>query len=98
MIFGGFIAGTLAAANSVAPGEAGVLTGLIAAVVEFLVLIPTIATTATWSLSRIAFWFVAGGFVLFGSALFGYLFGRIGGWVANRVDSYRSVSLDTNQS
>jgi len=98
MIIGGLIAGTLAAANSVAPGEAGLRAGLIAASAEILVFIPTMATTVTWSLSRIAFWFVAGGFVLFGSALFGYLFGRIGGWVANTVDSYWSVKLGTNQS
>ena len=98
MIIGGFIAGTLAAASSVAPGEAGLLTGLFAAVAESLVFIPTMATTVTWSLSRVVFWFVTGGFVVFGSALFGYLFGRIGGWVANTVDSYRSASVGTHQS
>jgi hypothetical protein len=85
MTVGAFIAGGLAATRSRDPGAAGFRAGLLGGVISVLTFVVTVDTSPAWPLSRVAFWVVAGIAVLCVVPVFGLVFGRIGGWVANVV-------------
>lgn len=83
MIIGASVAGAIAAGRSTAPSAAGLRAGFLGGVIAVLTYVFTEALTATWSASRLAFFVFAGGVVLCISPVFGLVFGRVGGWVAN---------------
>lgn len=85
MIVGAFVAGVVAATRSSDPSAAGLRVGFIGFVIELATFVVTEATTATWPLSRIAFWILAGTGVACVTLLFGMGFGRAGGWLATTV-------------
>jgi hypothetical protein len=96
MIIGAFIAGVLAAIRSSDPSAAGLRAGFIGGVLGLLIFIVTTGTTATWSLSRVVFIVFASGLVVCVAPLFGFGFGRVGGWVANTVGSRWTTSADAS--
>lgn len=85
MVIGASIAGALAAGRAADPSAVGLRVGFLRGVVAVLTFVLTDAPTATWSVSRVGFLVGAGGAVLCISPLFGLLFGRVGGWVANAI-------------
>lgn len=96
MIIGAFIAGVLAAIRSSDPSAAGLRAGFIGGVLGLLIFIVTTGMTVTWSLSRVVFAVFASGLVVCVAPLFGFGFGRIGGWVANTVGSRWTTSEDAS--
>jgi hypothetical protein len=94
MIVGALIAGGLAATRSVDSGATGLRAGLFGGVVSLFTFVVTIDTSAVWPLSRILFWVFAGIAVLCVAPVFGLLFGRIGGWVANAVAPRSKTGAD----
>ncbi|MFC7028961.1 hypothetical protein ACFQJ5_17260 [Halomicroarcula sp. GCM10025324] len=78
MIIGAFIAGVIAAIR-----RAGFL-GAVVGVVTFLF---TVGTTTVWPLSRVVFFVFASGLVLCVAPIFGLVFGRVGGLIANAVSA-----------
>ncbi|MDS0294003.1 DUF5518 domain-containing protein [Halogeometricum luteum] len=88
MIFGAFIAGTIAAIRSSDPGAAGLRTGFVAGLVGLVISMVTVGTAVRRPLLGIVFC----GLLLCVSSLFGLGFGRAGGWVATKL------SLDSRRS
>ena len=89
MIVGAMIAGAVAATRSIEPSAAGLRTGFLGGVIAVAVFLLTEATTVTWSLNTILFFLIAVVMLLCVSPVFGLVFGRIGGWVANTVADSR---------
>lgn len=89
MTVGSIIVGAIAVNNSVGPGAAGLRIGFLAGVISVSAFLLTEGATVTWSLSMIVFFLIAVVMVLCLSPVFGLIFGRIGGWVANSVASFR---------
>ncbi|KAB1196198.1 MULTISPECIES: DUF5518 domain-containing protein [Haloferax] len=87
MIIGAFVAGAIAATRSTDSGAAGLRAGLVAAVVGVLASIVPVSATAAWPLSRAVFFVFVSGLVLCIAPIFGLVFGRVGGWMANTVAS-----------
>lgn len=93
IVIGAFTAGVIAAVRSTNPDEAGLRAGFIGGTLAVVTLIVTIVSTAisgtmaAWPLSRVVFWIFASGLVLCLSPIFGLVFGRVGGWVANTATS-----------
>ena len=85
MLIGAFIAGMLAGIRSSDPGAAGLRAGFLSGLIGLLIFLVTAGTTASWPLPRVVFWTLASGLVVCGASLFGFGFGRAGGWVANTV-------------
>lgn len=85
MMIGASIAGALAAGRAADPSAVGLRAGFLGGVVAILTFVVTDAPTATWSMARVAFFVAAGGAVLCVAPVFGVLFGRVGGWVANAI-------------
>lgn len=92
MIIGAAIAGAMAAPRAVSPGAVGLRAGFLGGVVGVLVSVPSVATMAAWPASRFVFFVFPGGVVVCIAAAFGWVFGRIGGWVAGAVTARRSTS------
>ena len=88
MIIGATIAGGLAVSRSVDPGAAGLRAGFLGGAIAVLAFVVTEAPTVTWSTPLLGFFAFAVGAVLCVSPLFGWGFGRIGGWVANRLSAH----------
>jgi hypothetical protein len=91
MLFGAFLAGVIAALRSTDPAASGLRAGFIGGAVAVFTLTMRVVSTAVggtavaWPLSRIAFWVVAGGFVLCVAPVFGLACGRVGGGLADAV-------------
>jgi len=85
MIVGAMIAGAFAITRSVDPGAAGLRAGLLGGVVAALAFVFTQAVTVTWSVSRLAFFGIAVGFVLCVAPIFGSISGQVGGRIAGAV-------------
>ncbi|CQR52339.1 MULTISPECIES: DUF5518 domain-containing protein [Haloferax] len=96
MLFGGFIAGAVAAVRSVDSDAAGLRAGFLGGGLELLIFAVTTAPTAAWPLSRVAFFAVAGGAILCLAPLFGLGCGRIGGWVVQTIASRRNLPVNTS--
>jgi hypothetical protein len=84
-IVGALIAGGVAATRSTESGAAGLRAGLLGGVVSILAFVATVDASAAWPLSRVVVGGVAGIVVLCVAPVFGLMFGRLGGWVANAV-------------
>jgi len=89
MIIGSILAGGFAATRSVDPSAAGLRTGFLGGMIALSVFILTEGMTLTRSFSTIAFSLVAVVTLLCISPVFGYISGRIGGWVASTVADSR---------
>ena len=89
MIVGPIIAGAVAANRSVAPSAAGLRAGFLGGMIAVSAFVLTEGTTVTWSLNTSVFFVIAVGMLLCVSPVFGLIFGRIGGWVANTVAGFR---------
>lgn len=87
MIIGAFIAGVLAGIRSTDSGAAGLRAGFLGAVVGVLTFLFTVGTTTVWPLSRVVFFVFASGLVLGVAPIFGLVFGRVGGLIANTVSA-----------
>lgn len=85
MIIGASIAGAIAATRSADPSAAGLRAGFLGGVIAIFTFVFMEAVTATWSVPRLMFFAFAGGVVLCVSPVFGWTFGRVGGWVANTL-------------
>ena len=83
------IAGAVAASGSVEPSAAGLRAGFLGGVSAVSVFVLTECTTVAWSLNTSVFFLVASVMFLCLSPVFGLIFGRIGGWVANTVADFR---------
>jgi hypothetical protein len=90
MLFGSIIAGAIATNRSVKPSAAGLRGGLLGGVFAVAVFLVVEGTTLTWSLKLTVFFFIAVVMLLCGSLVFGMIFGRIGGWIANTVTGSRA--------
>jgi hypothetical protein len=89
MVVGAIIAGAVAANRSVEPSAAGLRAGSLGGIIAVSIFILTEGTTVTWSLNTSVFFVIAVGMLLCVSPVFGLIFGRIGGWVANTVAGFR---------
>jgi len=89
MVVGAIIAGALAVTRSVEASAAGLRAGLLGGIIAVSAFILTEGTTVTWSLNTIVFFLIAVVMFLCVSPVFGLIFGRIGGWVANTVADFR---------
>jgi hypothetical protein len=87
MIIGAFTAGVIAAIRSTDSGAAGLRAGLLGAVVGVITFLFTVGTTTVWPLSRVVFFVFASGLVLCVAPIFGLVFGRVGGLIANAVSA-----------
>jgi hypothetical protein len=102
MVVGAFIAGVIAASRSTDADAAGFRSGFLGGVVGVATLLVTVASDAltgspaSWSVSRVAFFGFASVLFLFVASIFGLVFGRVGGWVANTVVSL--LGTGTNAS
>jgi hypothetical protein len=85
MIVGSLIAGAIAANRSVKPGAAGVRGGFLGGVSAVAVFLFTKGTAVVSSPNTTVFFLIAVVMLLCASLVFGMIFGRIGGWVANTV-------------
>lgn len=85
MIIGASIAGAIAARRSVAPGAVGLRTGFLGGAVAVVDFVFTAGVTVAWSVPRVLFFLFAVGVVLGISPVFGWAFGRIGGWVGRSL-------------
>lgn len=85
VIIGSILAGGFAATRSVEPSAGGLRTGFLGGMIALSVFILTEGMTLTRSFSTIAFSLVAVVTFLCISSVFGYISGRIGGWVASTV-------------
>lgn len=96
MVIGAFIAGGIAVTRSINPGAAGTRTGLLGGVLEILVFSFTDTLTyITRSADTLIVIIFASGVLLVGLAAFGWVFGRLGGWVTNTVTT-RYLFTTTN--
>ncbi|MFA9516612.1 DUF5518 domain-containing protein [Halopenitus sp. H-Gu1] len=102
MVIGAFIAGAFAEIRSGDSGAAGLRAGFIGGVLAVLLFVITVVSTAAngmmggWPLSRFIFWAFACGLFLCVAPIFGFGFGRVGGWVVNTVTSLWTT--ETNRS
>lgn len=85
MVVGALIAGGIAANRSVEPSAAGLRAGFLGGLIAVAVFIFTEGATVAWSLNTFVFFLIAVVMLLCFSPVFGLLFGRIGGWVADTV-------------
>ena len=95
MIIGALIAGFVGTAYESTPEAAGLRTGLIGGLAGTAVAAASAGTAATWSPSSVAF-VVASGLVIGVAPIFGFVFGHVGGWVANSVDWQSEVDPETS--
>jgi hypothetical protein len=89
MLVGAIIAGAIAASRSGEPSAAGLRAGFLGGVITVSVFLLTEGTTVTWSLNTIVFFLIGCVMFLGVSPVFGLIFGRIGGWIANTVAGLR---------
>jgi uncharacterized membrane protein YhhN len=89
MVVGAMAAGAVAANRSVEPSAAGLRAGFLGGVIAVSAFFLTEGTTVTWSLNTGVFFVIGAGMILCVSPVFGLIFGRIGGWVANTVAGFR---------
>jgi hypothetical protein len=93
MIVGAFIAGVITASRSTDADAAGVRAGSLGGVVGVATFLVTVASdvlsgsSASWPVSRVVFFGFASVLFLFVAPIFGLVFGRVGGWVANTAVS-----------
>jgi peptidoglycan/LPS O-acetylase OafA/YrhL len=93
MIVGAFIAGVIAANRSTDADAAGIRAGSLGGVVGVATFLVTVASdvlsgsSASWPVSRVVFFGFASVLFLFVAPIFGLVFGRVGGWVANTAVS-----------
>ena len=85
MVIGAMIAGAVAVPRSVAPSAAGLRAGLLAGLLAALSFVFTDGMGITWSTNRAIFFSLAVGMLLCVSPVFGAVFGKLGGWVANSL-------------
>ncbi|WP_080510493.1 DUF5518 domain-containing protein [Halorubrum coriense] len=85
MIVGALIAGAIATRRSVEPSAAGLRAGFLGGATAVAVFLIREGTTVVWSLNTSVFFAIAIVMVLSFTPVFGLIFGRIGGWVANTV-------------
>lgn len=93
MIAGAVIAGAIAAARSVDPSAAGLRAGFLGGVTTVSVFLLTEGTSIMWSLNTSVFFGITVVMLLSLTPVFGLIFGRIGGWVADTV-----TNLQTDQA
>jgi len=89
MLVGAIISGAVAANRSVEPSAVGLRAGFLGGMMAVCVFILTEGATVTWSLNMIVFFLIGVVMFLCISPVFGLIFGRIGGWVANTVADFR---------
>ena len=93
MILGAFAAGAIAVRRSVSPAATGIRTGVLGGIVAVVSLTVTglrpAITAGTGSVGsfRIAFLLVGSVMILCLAPVFGWVSGRIGGWVATTVSA-----------
>jgi hypothetical protein len=95
MIVGSLIAGSPAATRSVDSGAAGLRAGFLGGSIGLAVFLFRVDTSVAWPLSRVLFWTFAGGIIVCVAPVFGFLSGRIGGWVADAVSTRPQAGTDT---
>ena len=95
-IFGAFVAGVVATRRSSQPRAAGLRAGVIGAVAGVALFTVEMVPTLTWSLATAAFVFVANGLMLIFAPLFGWVFGYLGGLVANHAARQLPTSANTS--
>ena len=95
IIVGALIAGGFAATRSIDSGAAGLRAGLLGGRIGLAVFFLRVDTSVVWPLSRVLFWTVAGGMLVCVAPVFGFLSGRIGGWVADVVRTRSQAGADT---
>jgi len=88
MIVGSLIAGAVAANRSIKPGAAGLRGGFLGGVGAVAIFLLTEGTAVVSSLNMTVFFLIAVVMLLGASLVFGMIFGRIGGWVANTVGGF----------
>jgi len=91
MLIGAAIAGAVAATRSVAPGAVGLRVGLFGAVVELVVDLPSVDAIAAWPASKLPFFAIAVVALACIASVLGWVFGRIGGRVADAVLTRRTT-------
>ncbi|MEZ3165225.1 DUF5518 domain-containing protein [Halorubrum sp. RMP-47] len=89
MIVGALLAGAIATRRSVGPSAAGLRAGFLGGVTAVVVFLITEGMTVAWSLNTSVFFAIAIVMILSITPVFGLIFGRIGGWVANTVTDFR---------
>lgn len=95
MIVGSLIAEGLAATRSVDSGAVGLRAGFLGGSIGLAVFLFRIDTLAVWPLFRVLFWLFAGGMIMCIASAFGFLSGRIGGWVADTISTQPQAGADT---
>lgn len=96
IVIGAVIAGSIAVIRSIDPGAAGIRTGLLGGILEILVF--SFGDTLAYIMGSAGTFIVvifASGVLLVGLAAFGWVFGRLGGWVTNVVTT-RYLRTTTN--
>lgn len=88
MVIGATIAGAVAAKRSVDPAAAGLRAGSLGGVIAVAVFVLTEGSTVSWDLNTGVFFLIAVVMLLSVAPVFGLVFGRIGGWVANTVAGF----------
>lgn len=91
MLIGAAIAGAVAATRSVDPGTVGLRVGLFGAVVELAVDLPSVNAIAAWPAAKFPFFVVAVVALACIASVLGWVFGRIGGRVADAVRTRRTT-------
>ena len=91
ILFGSIIAGGIAANRSVKPSAAGLRGGIMGGVSAVAVFLLLEGTTLTWTLNLTVFFLIAVVMLLCASLVFGMIFGRIGGWIANTVTGSKAA-------
>lgn len=102
MVFGGFIAGVVAATRASDPGAAGLRAGVVGGVVGVTRVVveyfgASHATIGPWEPSRIVPLLIAAAVFLALGPGFGLVFGRVGGWLTDAVVTRLPPGADASQ-
>jgi len=91
VLFGSIIAGAIAANRSIKPSAAGLRGGFLGGVSAVALFLLLDGTRLTWTLNLTVFFLIAVVMLLSALLVFGMIFGRIGGWIANTVTGQKAA-------